>query len=215
MISYILDCLAALAIKRIRAGVGTPTSTYFVGWALGQTNCRPATCASVVAVIAAIGFVAIDRAPAAEMQVISSDATARFMALGVSKSVTIDLPTDLENVVVADKEIVTAVVDSKRRVYVIGKTLGQTNVYFYDADGRQIGALDVAVQAASQPAGLENYALPANVVVIYFGGGSPTEALISCTPIRCIDTHKPGSDQPPGTINIRGAGAAVQVPAGK
>jgi hypothetical protein len=37
------------------------------------------------------------------MRVSSSDANARFMVLGVSKSVVIDLPTDLRDVLVADK----------------------------------------------------------------------------------------------------------------
>jgi hypothetical protein len=43
-----------------------------------------------------------------------------------------------------------------RRVYVIGAALGKTNVFFYDAAGRQIVALDVCVSevAQSQPPAL-------------------------------------------------------------
>ena len=168
--------------------------------------------------IAAVGFGATDRTLAAErkiagMQVTGSDATARFMALGVSKSVVIDFPTDIQDVVVADKGIAVVVVQSKRRAYIIGAALGQTNVYFFDADGRQIDALDLAVTGSSLPATLENYPFPANVVLVYYGS---TGKLLSCTPIMCIDATKPGSDQPPGTqnINITGSASAVAVTAG-
>ena len=106
--------------------------------------------ASLAAVIAAVGFVATDRAPAADaqvpvMRVISSDATARSIQLGVNKSVVIELPGELKEVLVGDEKIATAVVRSHRRVFIIGVKVGQTNVYFFDADGRQIGALDIAV----------------------------------------------------------------------
>ena len=79
--------------------------------------------ASLVAVIAAVGFVATDRAPAAEphiadMQVISSDANARLVTLGIGKSVVIDLPMDIRDVLVGNPDIVLAVVRSKRRVYI-------------------------------------------------------------------------------------------------
>jgi hypothetical protein len=168
--------------------------------------------------IAAVGFVATDRTLAAErkiagMQVTGSDATARFMALGISKSVVIDFPTDIQDVMVADKGIAVVVVQSKRRVYVIGAALGQTNVYFFDADGRQIDALDLAVFGTSLPAALEHYPFPANVVLVYHGSRAQT---LSCTPIMCIDATKPGSDQPPGTqnINVTGSASAVTVTAG-
>ncbi len=171
--------------------------------------------ASFVAAIALVGFVTTGRAPAAEpqlasMQVIGSDATARFLALGVSKSIAIDFPTDVKDVVVADKGIAIVVVQSRRRVYVIGAALGQTNVYFYAADGRQIGALDIAVASTSLPATLENYPFPANVVLVYNGARGQT---LSCTPILCLDSNKPGSDQVPGTqnINVTGSSSTVAV----
>ena len=173
------------------------------------------TTASLVAAIALLGFLTIDRAPAAEpqpadIQVIGSDATARFVALGVSKSIAIDLPTDVKDVVVADKGIAIVIVQSRRRVYIIGAALGQTNVYFFAADGRQIAALDIAVASTSLPAPLENYPYPANVVLVYNGGRGQT---LSCTPIMCLDSNKPGSDQVAGTqnINVTGSSSTVAV----
>ncbi len=57
----------------------------------------------------------------------------------------IDLPTDVKDVLVADPKIANAVVRSARRAYLIGVAVGQTNVFFFDADGRQIAGYDIAV----------------------------------------------------------------------
>src|SRR5207342_1545561 len=70
---------------------------------------------------------------------------ARPMALGIGKSVVIDLPRDIKDVLVADPKIANAVVRSTRRAYLIGVAVGQTNIYFFDAEGRQIAGFDVAV----------------------------------------------------------------------
>ena len=69
----------------------------------------------------------------------------RFIPLGIGKSVVIDLPRDVKDVLVADPKIANAVVRSARRAYLIGVTVGQTNVYFFDAEGRQIAGFDIAV----------------------------------------------------------------------
>jgi pilus assembly protein CpaC len=70
----------------------------------------------------------------------------RFLALGVGKSVVIDLPRDIKDVLVADPKIANAVVRSPQRAYIIGETVGQTNVVFFDADGQQVAAYDIAVK---------------------------------------------------------------------
>ena len=61
---------------------------------------------------------------------------ARFLALGVGKSVVIDLPRDIKDVLVADPKIANAVVRSAQRAYIIGATVGQTNIVFFDAAGQ-------------------------------------------------------------------------------
>src|ERR1041384_6287029 len=69
----------------------------------------------------------------------------RFIALGIGKSAVIDLPTDAKDVLVANPAIANAVVRSARRAYLIGVAAGQTNVIFFDGDGRQIVAYDIEV----------------------------------------------------------------------
>jgi pilus assembly protein CpaC len=83
--------------------------------------------------------------PPQMIHVTSSDVTSQPIALGVSKSVVIDLPRDIKDVLVADPKIANAVVRSARRAYIIGSTAGQTNVFFFDAQGQQIAGFDIAV----------------------------------------------------------------------
>lgn len=88
--------------------------------------------------------------PAADQQqqqivVAASDYESRSIALGVGKSVVIDFPHDIKDVLVANPKVANAVVRSARRAYVIGGEIGQTNVFFFDADGKQMLGLDIAV----------------------------------------------------------------------
>src|SRR5438094_8831249 len=105
----------------------------------------------LLALSVAFGFAATGYAPAQDerstpvMQFVGSDSTSRFVPLGIGKSVVIDLPRDIKDVLVADPKIANAVVRSTRRAYIIGAAMGQTNVYFFDAEGRQIAGLDIAV----------------------------------------------------------------------
>src|SRR5947199_3276019 len=97
-----------------------------------------ASCASVSAA-------ELESTPAA-IHIAADDAGARFVALGVGKSVVVDLPRDIKDVLVANPAIANAVVRSARRAYLIGAAIGQTNVFFYDAEGRQIAGFDITVK---------------------------------------------------------------------
>jgi pilus assembly protein CpaC len=79
------------------------------------------------------------------VQVVGSDSSSRFVQLGIGKSVVIDLPRDIKDVLVSEPKFANAVVRSTRRAYLIGVAVGQTNIYFFDADGKQIAGFDVAV----------------------------------------------------------------------
>lgn len=68
-----------------------------------------------------------------------------FLALGIGKSSVVELPADAKDVLVANPAIANAVVRSARRAYLIGVAAGQTNVIFFDGDGRQIAAYDIEV----------------------------------------------------------------------
>ncbi len=71
---------------------------------------------------------------------------ARFLSLGIGKSLVIDLPRDIKDVLVADPKIANAVVRSAQRAYIIGAAIGQTNIVFFDSAGQQMAAYDIAVK---------------------------------------------------------------------
>src|SRR4029077_19699766 len=79
------------------------------------------------------------------VQLVAGGSNSRFIPLRVGKSVVIDLPRDIKDVLVADPTIANAVVRTSRRAYIIGVKTGQTNVFFFAADGQQIGGPDIAV----------------------------------------------------------------------
>lgn len=89
--------------------------------------------------------VAADARSVPVIQVAASEATSRFVPLGIGKSVAIDLPADIKDVLVADPKIANAVIRTSRRVYMIGVAVGQTNIFFFDAAGKQIAGFDIAV----------------------------------------------------------------------
>ncbi len=70
----------------------------------------------------------------------------RFLALGIGKSMIVDLPREAKDVLVADPKIATAVIRSPQRAYIIGATVGQTNIVFFDSEGQQIVAYDIAIK---------------------------------------------------------------------
>ena len=71
---------------------------------------------------------------------------AQFLSLGIGKSIVIDLPREIKDVLVADPKIANAVIRSTQRAYIIGATVGQTNIVFFDSTGAQIAAYDIAVK---------------------------------------------------------------------
>jgi pilus assembly protein CpaC len=107
--------------------------------------------ASLAALMLGAGAAPMQLASAADVhvpviRVAASDAASRFIPLGIGKSVAIDLPGDIKDVLVADPKVANAVIRSSRRVYIIGVAVGQTNIFFFDANGRQIAGFDIAVK---------------------------------------------------------------------
>jgi pilus assembly protein CpaC len=76
---------------------------------------------------------------------ISGDSATRPLPLGVGKTVIVDLPRDVKDVLVGDPKYANAIVRTARRAYIIGVAVGQTNIFFFDSEGRQIAGFDISV----------------------------------------------------------------------
>jgi pilus assembly protein CpaC len=72
---------------------------------------------------------------------------AKRISLGLSKSVMVQFPFELKDVLVSDPDKVDAVVQASNRVFLIAKKLGQTNAFFFDTKGQQILTLEISVGA--------------------------------------------------------------------
>jgi len=122
-----------------------------------------------VALIAAMGFVLTGKAPAAEspvpagaartpaINVIASEASSQFVPLGIGKSVVIDLPRDIKDVLVADPKIANAVVRSAHKFQAVplaGLSTGSRHEFLQpSADAPRIGLVQRAHQMLAQPDG--------------------------------------------------------------
>ncbi len=67
------------------------------------------------------------------------------VAMGLGKTLFLQFPFDLRDVIVSDPDRVDAVVQSVDRVFLVAKKAGNTNVIFFDAQGQQIMTLDVSI----------------------------------------------------------------------
>jgi pilus assembly protein CpaC len=91
------------------------------------------------------GQSAVQPPAAPPVKVVASEFGSNFVPLGIGKSVVVDVPCDIKDVLVADPKIANAVVRASRRAYLIGAAVGQTSVFFFDAEGRQLAGFDIAV----------------------------------------------------------------------
>lgn len=71
--------------------------------------------------------------------------TSRQLAISLDKSVVLRLPVAARDVLVGNPAVVDAVARTPYTVYLFAKKLGETNIFFFDEQGRQVLSLDIAV----------------------------------------------------------------------
>jgi pilus assembly protein CpaC len=91
-----------------------------------------------------------EKPPADESRVISisthAGAFAQRVTLGVNKGAIVQLDGDARDVLVSSPDIVDAVVRTPRRIFLLGLKTGQTNAFFFDGGGHQLGSLEIRVE---------------------------------------------------------------------
>jgi pilus assembly protein CpaC len=65
--------------------------------------------------------------------------------VGVGRSIFVQFPVPLKDVIIADPTLMDAVVQASDRVFVIAKKPGRTNAFFFDEFGQQLLTLEVTV----------------------------------------------------------------------
>ena len=86
---------------------------------------------------------------------VAESSAGQRVKLGLNKSVVIDLPADAYDILVANPEVADAVTRTARRIYLFGKSVGETNIFVFGPNGEQIVSLDLAVER--DVSGLEDY----------------------------------------------------------
>ena len=81
----------------------------------------------------------------------TGNGTARQITLGLSKSMILDLPREVREVMVSNPDKIDAVLQTSTRAYLIGKAPGEANVIFVDKDGRQVVTLEVSIERDLSP----------------------------------------------------------------
>ncbi|MDH0612808.1 MULTISPECIES: type II and III secretion system protein family protein [unclassified Agrobacterium] len=76
----------------------------------------------------------------------SGSGTRKRLNLGLNKALVIDLPEDAHDILVADPSLADAVTRTSRRIYLFGKTVGQTNIFIFGENGREIVSIDLEVE---------------------------------------------------------------------
>ena len=76
----------------------------------------------------------------------TGNGTGRQITLGLNKSMIIELPREVREVMVSNPEKMDAVLQTSTRAYLIGKAAGEANVIFVDKDGRQVVTLEITVE---------------------------------------------------------------------
>ena len=117
------------------------------------------TSTAAIAVVGSLGFLCTpvdagtrsyshlqNTATSVNIQAPGTGVNNRSIVLPFSKSTVIELPENVMDVIVSDPDVVEAVVHTSRRTMLIGKGSGQTNVYFYSHDGRELLNVDIRVE---------------------------------------------------------------------
>jgi len=69
----------------------------------------------------------------------------RKVTIGLDKSMLVEMPVDLKDVLVSNPQVVDAVVQSSRQVYLLAKDVGDANAFFMSADGHRLVFLEITV----------------------------------------------------------------------
>lgn len=123
---------------------------------LGETL-RLTAVATAIAVVLGLSPLALQPVHAAEtthIRVTGSYGRTQTVTLDVNKSMLIDLPADVSEVIVSQPGVANAILRSKRRAIIQATGAGETNIFFLDSAGRTIVVLDVGTKGTTNTTGV-------------------------------------------------------------
>lgn len=137
------------------------------------------------------------------------------LTLSLDKAAVVQLDADARDVLVSNPDMVDAVVRTPRRIFLLANKVGQTNAFFFGADGKQILALDIRVEKdVLDLAGLMKASLPNSSIAVQAMNdnivltGSVNSALEST---RAADLAARFAGDPKKVINMLSVAGGAQV----
>src|SRR5882724_11757886 len=132
------------------------------------------------ALVPALALVAASAVFASPAKPVLDEASARVMTistrgasghqrltLSLDKAAVVQLDADAHDVLVSNPDLVDAVVRTPRRIFLLATKVGQTNAFFFDAQGKQILSLDIRVEKdVVDLAGLMKASLPNSAIQV-------------------------------------------------
>ena len=103
-------------------------------------------CLAVTGIYLPAPTVALAAASSVVRIVESGPGAKKKVSLGLNKAVVVDLPADAHDILVADPTLADAVTRTSRRIYLFGKSVGQTNIFVFGPNGEEIVSLDIEVE---------------------------------------------------------------------
>ena len=68
------------------------------------------------------------------------------VSVGLNKSMVIDLPGEAHDILVANPAVADAVTRTSSRIYIFAKQVGETNIFIFDGEGRQLLSIDLVIE---------------------------------------------------------------------
>jgi adhesin transport system outer membrane protein len=106
----------------------------------------------------------VDPVTAERLGLPSNAPEARIVRIPLSKADLVELPEAVRDIIVADPEIADVIVKTPKQVYLVGRSVGDTNVFFIGEDGGVVEHVDVRVEVASLILSLLEAGLPVTTV---------------------------------------------------
>lgn len=143
---------------------------------------------------------------------------ARQITLGLNKSMIVELPHEVRDVMVSNPEKIEAVLQTATRAYLIGRQAGEANILFIDKDGKQVATLEVTIERDLTALGnLLNRLLPASHIQIQTVGdrvvltGTVTSPIDSTRASEIVMSFLGESGDNGSSSSAAGGGAAVTI----
>ncbi|MEX1060923.1 MAG: type II and III secretion system protein family protein [Methyloceanibacter sp.] len=152
---------------------------------------------------------------------VGESGSGRQITLGLNKSMIIELPREVREVMVSNPAKIDAILQTSTRAYLTGRAAGEANIIFVDKDGRQVVTLEVTIERDLQALGaLLSRLIPSSHVRVEGIGervvltGTVTNPIDANRACEIVTSFLGPLDQQNGNSSASGGGSAVTVTAG-